>query len=287
MSFIEFLSIDWLIGRWEKIHVLVWFLNVLVFLLCFQPIFFNDDVLPICLGSGTPPPPLTDCFVTGWGSTAARPMPGYSTPGPINMTKNEEILDEKATDLDRESRAVNPLRQVDVRIVRQEECVKQYMPYAGPPFNMKITDDMICGYNSGKDRYERQETTTQSAIEAFNILKMYFHHTDVDIFILTHSYFFTHTFFIIFHHHFSVVLIFMKSMLFGLYLCIFLFLICFFTVLMFVAVKGTVADPLFAPAKRTRTLGNWSESFLGDCTCGTLWWKNGNWKSLTCVNFVL
>ena len=84
-------------------------------------------------------------------------MPGHPTPGPIDAVKDGK-MEEKTAVQDGDAKASSPLRQVDVKIVSQEVCKRQYAPYAGPPYNFKITDDMICGYNLGKDRYENSKT---------------------------------------------------------------------------------------------------------------------------------
>ncbi|OQV19488.1 putative Ovochymase-1 [Hypsibius exemplaris] len=102
-----------------------------------MPIFFNDHVHPVCLGSALPPPVGTTCFTTGWGSTEQRPA----------RTMQEGALKDHKN-IHRDTKVGDPLRQVDIKIVDPAVCVATYAAQNDPAV---ITADMICGYNDGKD----------------------------------------------------------------------------------------------------------------------------------------
>ena len=123
----------------------------LYFTSSFQPIFFNKDVFPVCLRSGTVPPPGTDCFVTGWGSTTPFPVGKVPSPGQINDVR---ISLANGTNNSEAKRAAEPLRQVDVKIIPHDVCLQRYAQLADE-LNIALTDreDVVCGYNVGKGRY--------------------------------------------------------------------------------------------------------------------------------------
>ncbi|OQV13746.1 putative Chymotrypsinogen B [Hypsibius exemplaris] len=108
-----------------------------------QPIFFNDDVYPICLASGPVPPVGTDCFITGWGSTIQDPWTRVRTNGhDEGLNTNDTKRPAKA------ERASEPLQQVDLRIMDQTLCRDIYARQTPPAF---VSKDMICATNEGKD----------------------------------------------------------------------------------------------------------------------------------------
>ncbi|OQV13671.1 putative Chymotrypsinogen 2, partial [Hypsibius exemplaris] len=105
------------------------------------PIFFNDDVFPVCLGSGTPPEVGTDCFTTGWGSQRQ-----VISPPRMGEEDEAEVLQKEEDS--KQDRVPNILQQVDLKVVDQAECARVYGSHSRP---ITITPDMICGENPGKD----------------------------------------------------------------------------------------------------------------------------------------
>ena len=102
-----------------------------------QPIFFNEDVHPVCLGSVVEPPAGTECYVTGWGNTAANR-------NKQSQQFSDDTFNQSSSSKEGETRAESRLRQVDIKVVSHNACNKA--------LNNVITDDMICASNPGKDR---------------------------------------------------------------------------------------------------------------------------------------
>ncbi|OWA52734.1 hypothetical protein BV898_17179 [Hypsibius exemplaris] len=103
------------------------------------PIFFNEHVFPVCVGSETTAPVGTDCFTTGWGSQLQVPA------------KSEDFKECDDTREKESVRAGDLLQQVDVKLAEQAVCEAIYANHTQPAV---ISEDMLCGYNFGKDRYQ-------------------------------------------------------------------------------------------------------------------------------------
>ncbi|GAU96994.1 hypothetical protein RvY_08357 [Ramazzottius varieornatus] len=90
-----------------------------------MPIFFNDDVTPVCLPSMNSGAIGSKCYVTGWGYSYG----GREGRKFVNRTHITEL---KYSD---------PLRQVDV-VIERELCESMWSD---------ISEDEICAYNPEKD----------------------------------------------------------------------------------------------------------------------------------------
>ncbi|OWA52732.1 putative Ovochymase-1 [Hypsibius exemplaris] len=113
-----------------------------------EPILFNTHVSPICPGE-RPVAAGTRCFVTGWGSTRAVGRNAASS----SKEYFAQLFDSqdagfKSNLKTNGVRAVEPLRQVDVRIHDWASCKNIYASQSRPA---DITEDMLCAMTTGKD----------------------------------------------------------------------------------------------------------------------------------------